>query len=99
MLLKIWDEMEPSGYVFDVEVYIINRLCNNGQLENVVVIMEDCLKKGYCINGYLTCGLSYLLNGLIVVKSGHELEADMRVDLIFELIKHPMWHEALMHNT
>ncbi|KAF5764624.1 putative tetratricopeptide-like helical domain superfamily [Helianthus annuus] len=47
MLLKIWDE---SGYVSDVQVYehIINGLCNNGQLENAVVIMEDCLKKGFC---------------------------------------------------
>uniref|UniRef100_A0A251V578 Putative pentatricopeptide repeat protein n=1 Tax=Helianthus annuus TaxID=4232 RepID=A0A251V578_HELAN len=35
MLLKKWDEMEQSGYVSDVEVYvhIINGLCNNGQLE------------------------------------------------------------------
>ncbi|KAJ0743170.1 putative tetratricopeptide-like helical domain superfamily [Helianthus annuus] len=50
MLLQIWDEMEQSGYVSDVEVYehIINGLCNNGQLENAVVIMEDCLKKGFC---------------------------------------------------
>ncbi|KAJ0772722.1 putative tetratricopeptide-like helical domain superfamily [Helianthus annuus] len=43
--------MEQSGYVSDVEVYvhIMNGLCNNGQLENAVVIMEDCLKKGFCL--------------------------------------------------
>ncbi|KAL1828038.1 hypothetical protein ACET3Z_006450 [Daucus carota] len=50
MMLNIWDEMQESGYYSDVEVYqhIIIGLCNNGQLENAVLVMEECLRKGFC---------------------------------------------------
>lgn len=50
MLLKLWDEMQESGYSSDVEVYeyVINGLCNNEQLENAVLVMEECLRKGFC---------------------------------------------------
>lgn len=56
MLLNIWDEMQGSGYSSDIEVYeyVINGLCNNGQLENAILLMEECMSKGFCPSR-LTC--------------------------------------------
>ncbi|XP_065881444.1 putative pentatricopeptide repeat-containing protein At5g43820 [Euphorbia lathyris] len=56
MLLNIWDEMQESGYSSDMEVYefIVNGLCNIGQLENAVLVMEESLRKGFCPSK-LTC--------------------------------------------
>ena len=68
MLLKIWDEMEEeSGCFCDVEVYeyIINGFCNNDELENVVIVMEECLKKGFCPSRVMCAKLS---NKLIASK-------------------------------
>ena len=50
MLLNLWDEMQESGYSSDTEVYeyIINGLCNIGQLETAVLVMEESLRKGFC---------------------------------------------------
>ncbi|KAI3424023.1 uncharacterized protein J3R85_010675 [Psidium guajava] len=50
MLLTMWDEMQEAGHLLDVEVYeyIVNGLCNIGQLENAVLVMEECLRKGFC---------------------------------------------------
>lgn len=50
MMLNIWDEIQESGYSSDVEVYehIIIGLCNNGQLENAILVMEECLRKSFC---------------------------------------------------
>ncbi|KAI3805743.1 hypothetical protein L1987_21628 [Smallanthus sonchifolius] len=75
MLLKIWDEMEQSGYFSDAEVYeyIILGLCNNGQLENAVVIMEDCLKKGFCHSR------------LICAKLNNKLLASNKVEMAYKL--------------
>ncbi|KVH94814.1 putative pentatricopeptide repeat-containing protein At5g43820 [Cynara cardunculus var. scolymus] len=75
MLLTIWDEMERGGYFSDVEVYeyIINGLCNNGQLENAVVIMEDCLKKGFCPSR------------LICAKLNNKLLASNKVEMAYKL--------------
>ncbi|KAL8262349.1 hypothetical protein R6Q59_026398 [Mikania micrantha] len=75
MLLKVWDEMEQSGHVSDVQVYeyIINGLCNNGQLENAVVIMEDCLKKGFCPSR------------LICAKLNNKLFASKKVEMAYKL--------------
>ncbi|KAL8523704.1 hypothetical protein ACS0TY_013608 [Phlomoides rotata] len=49
MLLSVWDEMQESGYASDMQVYeyIINGLCNTGQLETAVQVMEECLRKGF----------------------------------------------------
>ncbi|KAI3677584.1 hypothetical protein L6452_36850 [Arctium lappa] len=75
MLLTIWDEMERSGYFSDVKVYeyIINGLCNNGQLENAVLIMEDCLKKGFCPSR------------LICAKLNNKLLASNKVEMAYKL--------------
>jgi pentatricopeptide repeat protein len=50
MLLDVWDDMQESGYYSDMEVYeyVINGLCNIGHLENAVLVMEECLRKGFC---------------------------------------------------
>ncbi|KAL6180877.1 hypothetical protein ACLB2K_047536 [Fragaria x ananassa] len=50
MLLNIWDEMQECGYASDIEVYehIICGLCNIGQLENAVVVMEESIRKDFC---------------------------------------------------
>ena len=50
MLLNIWDEMQECGYASDIEVYeyVISGLCNIGQLENAVTVMEESLRKGFC---------------------------------------------------
>lgn len=49
MLLTIWNEMQESGYDPDVETYehAIDCLCNTGQLENAVLVMEECLRQGF----------------------------------------------------
>ncbi|WCJ44725.1 Pentatricopeptide repeat (PPR) superfamily protein [Euphorbia peplus] len=50
MLLNIWDDMQKSGLTSDMEVYeyIVNGLCNVGQIENAVLVMEEALDKGFC---------------------------------------------------
>jgi len=42
--------MQECGYSSDLEVYeyIICGLCNVGQLENAVLVMEEALGKGFC---------------------------------------------------
>ncbi|KAA0064651.1 putative pentatricopeptide repeat-containing protein [Cucumis melo var. makuwa] len=49
MLLSIWNEMQESGYDPDVETYehAIGCLCKTGQLENAVLVMEECLRQGF----------------------------------------------------
>ncbi|KAI3465456.1 hypothetical protein Pfo_022119 [Paulownia fortunei] len=49
MLLNIWDEMQETGYSSDMQVYeyIINGLCNTGRLESAVLVMEECIRKGF----------------------------------------------------
>ncbi|XP_071741893.1 pentatricopeptide repeat-containing protein At5g15010, mitochondrial-like [Rutidosis leptorrhynchoides] len=75
MLMNIWNEMEQSGYQSDVEVYeyIINGLCNNGQLENAATVMEDCLKKGYCPSRLVCAKLNNKLLGSNKVEMAYKL--------------------------
>ncbi|KAG5621952.1 hypothetical protein H5410_007170 [Solanum commersonii] len=42
MLLNIWNEMQESGYSSDMQVYeyVINGLCNIGQLDNAVLLVS-----------------------------------------------------------
>ncbi|XP_073141253.1 uncharacterized protein [Henckelia pumila] len=49
MLLSTWNEMQENGYSSDTHVYeyIINGLCNTGRLETAVLVMEECLSKGF----------------------------------------------------
>ncbi|MED6158622.1 hypothetical protein PIB30_034457 [Stylosanthes scabra] len=44
------EEMQDCGYNSDIEVYecIITGLCNVGQLDNAVLVMEESLQKGFC---------------------------------------------------
>ncbi|KAF5731049.1 Pentatricopeptide repeat (PPR) superfamily protein putative isoform 1 [Tripterygium wilfordii] len=50
MMLNIWEEMQESGHFTDMEVYehVINGLCNEGQLENAVLVMEEALRSDFC---------------------------------------------------
>lgn len=50
MLLKLWNEMQECGHSSDMEAYefVITGLCNIGQLENAVLVMEESLQKGFC---------------------------------------------------
>ncbi|PKI55102.1 hypothetical protein CRG98_024393 [Punica granatum] len=50
MMLNLWEEMQESGHSSDIEVYeyIINGLCNIGQLDNAVLVMDESLRKGFC---------------------------------------------------
>ncbi|KAG6418815.1 hypothetical protein SASPL_121020 [Salvia splendens] len=48
MLLKMWEEMQESGYGCDMQVYeyLINGLCDTGRLESAVLVMEEYISKG-----------------------------------------------------
>ncbi|XP_059660251.1 putative pentatricopeptide repeat-containing protein At5g43820 [Cornus florida] len=56
MMLGLLDEMQESGYSSDVNIYehVIHGLCNIGQLENAILVMEESLRKGFCPSR-LTC--------------------------------------------
>ena len=75
MLLNVWDEMEQDGYVSDVEVYehIINGLCNNGQLEKGVIVMEECLEKGFCPSRLISAKLNNKLLAANKVEMAYKL--------------------------
>ena len=75
MLLNMWNEMQECGFSSDVEVYehVINGLCNNGQLENAVLVMEECLRKGFCPSR------------LICSKLNNKLLASNRVERAYKL--------------
>ncbi|PWA51166.1 Pentatricopeptide repeat-containing protein [Artemisia annua] len=75
MLLNLWDEMEQDGYVSDVEVYehIINGLCNNGQLEKGVSVMEECLEKGFCPSRLISAKLNNKLLAANKVEMAYKL--------------------------
>ncbi|KAH9608729.1 hypothetical protein KSS87_019096 [Heliosperma pusillum] len=50
MLLDLWNEMQECGHSSDMDVYeyVVNGLCNNGQLDTAVFVMEEALRKGFC---------------------------------------------------
>ncbi|KAA8537396.1 hypothetical protein F0562_026917 [Nyssa sinensis] len=60
ILLNLWDEMQESGYSSDMEVYehVINGLCNTGQLESAVLVMEESLRKGFCPSKFICSKLN-----------------------------------------
>jgi pentatricopeptide repeat protein len=60
MMLKIWDEMQESGYSSDMEVYeyLISGLCNIGQFENAVLVMEESMRKGFCPSRFICSKLN-----------------------------------------
>ncbi|CAN8267684.1 unnamed protein product [Cochlearia groenlandica] len=60
ILLNVWDEMQESGYLSDVEVYeyIVDGLCNIGHLDNAVLVMEEAILKGFCPNRLVYSRLS-----------------------------------------
>ena len=75
MLLNLWDEMQESGYSSDTEVYeyVINGLCNIGQLDTAVLVMEESLRKGFCPSR------------LIRSKLNNKLLASNKVEMAYKL--------------
>lgn len=75
MLLNIWNEMQECSYSSDVEVYeyVINGLCNIGQLENAVLLMEECLRKGFCPSRLICSKLNNKLLALNKVEIAYKL--------------------------
>ncbi|XP_024031288.1 putative pentatricopeptide repeat-containing protein At5g43820 [Morus notabilis] len=75
MLLNIWNEMQECSYSSDVEVYeyVINGLCNIGQLENAVLVMEECLRKGFCPSRLICSKLNNKLLALNKVEIAYKL--------------------------
>ncbi|CAA2999364.1 pentatricopeptide repeat-containing At5g43820 [Olea europaea subsp. europaea] len=75
MLLNIWEEMQESGYSCDVQAYeyVINGLCNTGQLETAVLVMEESLHKGF-----FPCKL-------ICSKLNNKLLASNKVEIAYKL--------------
>lgn len=75
MLLNLWDEMQESGYSSDTEVYeyIINGLCNIGQLETAVLVMEESLRKGFCPSRLIWSKLSNKLLASHKVERAYKL--------------------------
>ncbi|XP_030950979.1 putative pentatricopeptide repeat-containing protein At5g43820 isoform X1 [Quercus lobata] len=75
MLLNMWDEMQECGYSSDMEVYehVINGLCNIGQLENAVLVMEESLRKGFCPSRLIYSKLNNKLLALNKVERAYKL--------------------------
>lgn len=80
MLLNMWDEMQKSGYSSDVEVYeyIINGLCNVGQLENAILVMEESMRKGFCPSKLICSKLNHKLMSSNKVESAYKLFLKVR---------------------
>ncbi|VFQ85151.1 unnamed protein product [Cuscuta campestris] len=75
-LLNIWNEMQESGYSSDVQVYeyVINGLCNAGQLENAVLVMEEAL-----------CHRGFYPSKLICSKLNNKLLASNKTETAYKL--------------
>ncbi|XP_015895879.1 putative pentatricopeptide repeat-containing protein At5g43820 [Ziziphus jujuba] len=81
MLLSIWNEMQECGYSSDVEVYeyVINGLCNVGQLENAVLVMEECLRKGFCPSRLICSKVNHKLLDSNKVEKAYKLFLKIKV--------------------
>ncbi|KAF7801405.1 putative pentatricopeptide repeat-containing protein [Senna tora] len=75
MMLSTWEDMQKCGHTTDMEVYeyIISGLCNIGQLENAALVMEECLRKGFCPSR------------LVYSKLSNKLLASNKVDRAYNL--------------
>lgn len=75
MLLKLWTEMQDCGYSSDMEVYeyVINGLCNNGQLDTAAYVMEEALSKGFCPSRLMYSKLNKKLVALNKTESAYRL--------------------------
>lgn len=98
MLLNIWDEMQECGYASDIEVYeyVISGLCNVGQLENAVLVMEESLRKGFCPSRLTYSKLSNKLLASNKVERAYKLylkiKAARRFDKAQRIWRAKGWH-------
>ena len=75
MLLKLWNEMQDCGYSSGMEVYeyVISGLCNNGQLDTAVYVMEEALGKGFCPSRLMCSKLNNKLVAFNKTESAYKL--------------------------
>ncbi|KAG0496699.1 hypothetical protein HPP92_001390 [Vanilla planifolia] len=75
MLLKLWEEMLDSGHVVDNEVYehVIDGLCNIGQVNIAVLIIEEAIQKGCCVGSVVYDRLNKKLLALNKVETAYKL--------------------------
>jgi len=75
MVLKIWEEMQESGNGSDKEVYeyIVNGLCNIGQVDDAVLIVEEALRKGFCLGKVVYSKLNSKLVEMNKVETAYKL--------------------------
>lgn len=81
MLLDLWHEMQESGYPSDGEIYeyVIAGLCNIGQLENAVLVMEESLRKGFCPSRLVYSKLSNKLLASNKLESAYNLFRKIKI--------------------
>ncbi|KAM7253119.1 hypothetical protein ACFE04_025737 [Oxalis oulophora] len=98
MVLNLWHDMQENRYSSDTEVYeyIINGLCNNGQLENAVLVMEEALQKGFCPNKLIYSKLKNKLLDSNKVERAYRLYLKMKkarqLDNARKYWRHSGWH-------
>ncbi|XP_020585918.1 putative pentatricopeptide repeat-containing protein At5g43820, partial [Phalaenopsis equestris] len=75
MLLKLWEEMQESGYSLDGEVYdhIVNGLCNVGQVETAVLVINEALRHGVCPGRIVYSKLNNKLLAMKKVETAYKL--------------------------
>ncbi|PKU79328.1 putative pentatricopeptide repeat-containing protein At5g43820 isoform X1 [Dendrobium catenatum] len=80
MLLKLWEEMQESGYTLDNEVYdcIINGLCNVGHVETAVLIVNEALRHGCCPGRIVYSKLNNKLLAMSKVETAYKLFLKVR---------------------
>ena len=73
--------MQESGYASDKEVYkfIINGLCNVGQVDNAVLVMEESLQKGLCLGKVVYSKLNRKLLEMNKVETAYKLFLKVKV--------------------
>ncbi|CAA6654673.1 unnamed protein product [Spirodela intermedia] len=80
MVLQVWDEMQESGHSSDAEVYefIVNGLCNTGQLDTAVLVVEESLRRGCCIGKMIYSKLNNKLLEMNKVETAYRLFLKVR---------------------
>lgn len=75
MLLKLWEEMQESGYKLNNEFYshIINGLCNIGQVDTAVLVVNEALRNRCCPGRVVYSKLNNKLLAMNKVETAYKL--------------------------